>query len=268
MSQSGDSSRDTFREVSCFLLDMDGTLYLGDRLFQGVPEFLQRLRESGRKFLFFTNNSSRDAAEYADKLHRLGIEAAPEEVITSGEATVAYLKGEAAARRAYVLGTPSFEREVAAAGIELDSARPDAVVLGFDLTLTYEKINTACRLIRAGVPFVASHPDLNCPTAEGPIPDCGAMTAMITAATGVAPLVIGKPNRYMVDAALARTGKEPDQTAIVGDRLYTDMEMGFRSGLHTVLVLSGETTEADVARAERRPELILPSVAALTPLLD
>lgn len=263
MSQLGDR----FADISCFLLDMDGTVYLGDRLFDGVQEFLQSLRDSRRRFLFFTNNSSKDAAEYAEKLRRLGIEATPEEVITSGEATVAYLTGEAGVGRAYVLGTPSFEREVAAGGIELDSGRPDAVVLGFDLTLTYEKINTACRLIRAGVPFVASHPDLNCPTPEGPIPDCGAITAMITAATGVAPVVIGKPNHYMVDAALARVGKKPEQTAIVGDRLYTDMEMGFRSGLCTVLVLSGETTEEDVARAERKPDLILPTVAALTPLL-
>jgi HAD superfamily hydrolase (TIGR01457 family) len=246
---------------------MDGTLYLGERLFEGVPAFLQRLRESRRRYLFFTNNSSRDAREYAKKLTRLGIAAAPEEVITSGEATVAYLIGDAGVRRAYVLGTASFEREVASGGIELDSRQPQAVVLGFDLTLTYEKISTACRFIRAGVPFVATHPDLNCPTEEGPIPDCGAMTAMITAATGVEPVVIGKPNRYMVDAALARLGGKPENTAIVGDRLYTDMEMGYRGGLRTVLVLSGETTEADLAAAPRKPDLVIPSVSALTPLL-
>lgn len=254
-------------DISCFLLDMDGTLYLGERLFEGVPEFLQRLRDTRRKFLFFTNNSSRDATEYAQKLSRLGISASPEEVITSGEATVAYLTGEAGVRRAYVLGTASFEREVASAGIELDSQQPEAVVLGFDLTLTYEKISTACRFIRAGVPFVATHPDLNCPTAEGPIPDCGAMTAMITAATGVEPVVIGKPNRYMVESALARMGGKAENTAIVGDRLYTDMEMGFRGGLRTVLVLSGEATEADVAAAARKPDLVVSSVSALTPLL-
>ena len=119
-----------------------------------------------------------------------------------------------------------------------------------------------------GVPFVASHPDLTCPTEEGPIPDCGAITAMITAATGVAPVVIGKPNRYMVDAGLARMQGQPQHAAIVGDRLYTDMEMGFRGGLRTVLVLSGETSEADVARTERQPDVIVPSVAALTPLLS
>lgn len=141
------------------------------------------------------------------------------------------------------------------------------MVLAFDLTLTYAKLRTACDLIRNGVPFVASHPDFTCPTVEGPIPDCGAMTAMITAATGVEPVVIGKPNRYMVDAALARLGARPEHTAIVGDRLYTDMEMGFRGGLRTVLVLSGEATEADLADARRRPDLVLPSVAHLTPLL-
>ena len=257
-----------FRNITSFLLDMDGTIYLSDRLFEGVTEFLQRLRETGRGFLFFTNNSSRDAAQYAEKLNRMGVAAAPEEVITSGEATVAYLTGTAGVRRAYVLGTPSFEREVVAGGIALEDRAPEAVVLGFDLTLTYDKLKTACRFIRAGVPFVASHPDLNCPTSEGPIPDCGAITAMITAATGVTPVVIGKPNRYMADAALQRLGGRPEHTAIVGDRLYTDMEMGFRCGLRTVLVLSGETTEEDVARAGRKPDVVLPSVAELTPLLS
>ena len=154
-----------------------------------------------------------------------------------------------------------------AAGLELDDREPEAVVLGFDLTLTYDKLRRACRFIGAGVPFVASHPDLTCPTEAGPVPDCGAMAALLTAATGVEPVVVGKPNRHMAEAALGRLGAAASQTAIVGDRLYTDMEMGFRSGLKTILVLSGETTEEMVAQAERKPDLVLPSVAEITELL-
>ncbi len=260
--------KDDFQDITCFLLDMDGTLYLSDKLFDGVNEFLQRLGDSGRKFLFFTNNSSRDAAGYAEKLGRMGIAVEPSQIITSGEATVAYLIGVARVERAYVLGTPSFEAEMRAGGIALDDEQPQAVVLGFDLTLTYDKLKRACHFIRQGAPFIASHPDLTCPTSEGPVPDCGAISALVTAATGVEPVVIGKPHRHMVDAALNRLGGTAAQTAIVGDRLYTDMEMGFRCGLRTVLVLSGETTEQDVARAGRKPDLVLPSVAGLIPLLS
>lgn len=256
-----------FQSLSCFLLDMDGTIYLGGRLFPGVPEFLERLRATGRRFLFFTNNSSQDAAGYAEKLTRLGIAVEPGQVLTSGEATVTYLREVAGARRIYLLGTPSLEGEMRAAGLELDDREPEAVVLGFDLTLTYDKLRRACHFIRAGVPFVASHPDLTCPTEAGPVPDCGAITALLTAATGVEPVVVGKPNHHMAGAALGRLGAAPSQTAIVGDRLYTDMEMGFRSGLKTILVLSGETSAEMVGHAERKPDLVLPSVAELTDLL-
>lgn len=256
------------RSVRFFLLDMDGTLYLGERLLDGVVEFIEALRESGRGFLLFTNNSSRDAAGYAEKLNRLGITVPASQVITSGEATVEYLRGEAGCRKVFVLGTPSLEGEMVAGGLRLEAERPDAVVLGFDLTLTYDKVRRACHLIRKGIPFIATHPDLVCPAPGGPIPDCGAMAAMITAATGVSPKVIGKPHRYMVEAALMRMGATAGQTAIVGDRLYTDIEMGFSSGLKTILVLSGEAGEGELQQVERRPDLVLSSVAALTPLLN
>ncbi len=257
-----------FGGISSFLLDMDGTVYLGDRLFPGVPEFLARLQETGRGYLFFTNNSSQDAARYASKLQRMGLSVEARQVLTSGEATVNYLNDVARVTRVFALGTPSFEQELAAGGLSLDPEEPQAVVLGFDQTLTYDKLKHACRFIREGAPFIASHPDLTCPTPDGPVPDCGAMSALITAATGVEPIVIGKPHRYMADAALKRLGATPEQTAIVGDRLYTDMEMGFRAGLNTVLVLSGETQARDLEQAPRRPDWVLPSVADLTPLLS
>ncbi len=256
-----------FNAISHFLLDMDGTVYLSDRLFPGAAEFLARLHASGRDFLFFTNNSSRDAAGYVEKLGRLGIPVEKRQVLTSGEATVNYLRDVAGVRRVYPLGTESFEGELLAGGLEPDDREPQAVVLAFDLNLTYDRLRRACHFIRAGVPFVATHPDLTCPTSEGPVPDCGAMTALITAATGVEPVVIGKPHHHMAEAALRRLGGTAEHTAIVGDRLYTDMEMGFRAGMKTILVLSGETTRETLARAEREPDLVVPSIADLTPRL-
>ncbi|MCZ6842995.1 MAG: HAD-IIA family hydrolase [SAR324 cluster bacterium] len=257
-----------FGDITSFLLDMDGTVYLSDKLFPGVLDFLAALRRTGRGVLFVTNNSSQDGAGYSRKLTGLGIAVEPGGIVTSGAATVDYLNDVARVQRVYALGTASFEEELRAGGLLLDDQQPQAVVLGFDLTLTYDKLRRACHFIRQGVPFIASHPDLTCPTSEGPIPDCGAITALITAATGIAPVVIGKPHRYMVDAALKRLGSTPAQTAIVGDRLYTDMEMGFRSELRTVLVLSGESTEADVAKAARKPDLVVPSIAELIPLIS
>lgn len=259
--------------IRAFLLDMDGTIYLGDRLLDGAAEFLAALKRTGRPYLFFTNNSSKDAGEYAEKLTRLGVETTPDQVMTSGQATVDYLRTKLTVKRALVLGTPSFEGEVTSAGIELvdggkDTSPPEAVVLAFDMTLTYEKIRRACDWIQRGVPFVASHPDLVCPTPEGPIPDCGAMIAMITAATGVEPTVIGKPYPAMAEAALRKLGVQADETAIVGDRLYTDIAMGHAAGLHTILVLSGEATIQDFTASQQKPERLAASVADLTPELD
>jgi HAD superfamily hydrolase (TIGR01457 family) len=250
-----------------FLFDLDGTLYLGDRLLDGTPELLARLRATGRAWAYLTNNSSKSTEEYHAKTERLGIGVPPGRVVTSGAATADYLLREAGIARVYVLGTPSLERELAAAGLSLGAEGAQAVVLGFDLTFTYEKFERACRLLRGGAAFIATHPDLVCPTPEGPVPDCGALTAAVTAATGVQPTVIGKPHRAMLETALRRLGARPDTTAVVGDRLYTDMELGFRGGLTTVLVLSGESTEETVRDCPRRPDWVLPSVRELADLL-
>ena len=260
--------KETLAPLRTFLLDMDGTLYLGERLLPGALEFLERLVATGRNRLFFTNNSSRDAGRYVEKLGKMGIQARPEEIITSGEATIDYLKTIAGVERVYPLGTESFEEEIRRGGLTVDDQSPQAVVLSFDLTLTYEKIRRGCDLIRKGAAFVATHPDLNCPSEEGPLPDCGAMAAMFTAATGVEPTVIGKPHRFMAEAALRRLGTTAAETAIVGDRLYTDMEMGFSAGLTTILVLSGETVREDLAGIGRQPTLVVDSVADLTPDLS
>jgi HAD superfamily hydrolase (TIGR01457 family) len=253
--------------IRCFVLDMDGTVYLGDRLLPGALEFFAYLRSTGRDFLFLTNNSSRHAESYAKKLAHLGIACQAGNILTSGEATASYLNTLKKNARVFLLGTPELEEEFRQQGFTLTEESPDFVVLGFDKTLTYAKVVTACDLIRARVPFVATHPDLNCPTESGYIPDCGAMTALISAATGVQPKVIGKPNREIIDMILRKKAYAPDQLAIVGDRLYTDMATGINAGICTVLVLSGETKLADLTAASLRPAYVCRDLAELTELL-
>jgi HAD superfamily hydrolase (TIGR01457 family) len=253
--------------IRCFVLDMDGTVYLGDRLLPGALEFFEYLRNTGRDFLFLTNNSSRHAESYAKKLAHLGIACQAGSILTSGEATAFYLNTIKKNARVFLLGTPELEEEFRRQGFTLTEESPDFVVLGFDQTLTYAKLVTACNLIRGGIPFVATHPDLNCPTESGYIPDCGAMTALISAATGVKPKVIGKPNREIIDLILRKKAYAPHQLAIVGDRLYTDMAAGINAGICTVLVLSGETKPADLAAASLQPAYICRDLAELTELL-
>ncbi|GMU93337.1 MAG: acid sugar phosphatase [Candidatus Hydrogenedentota bacterium] len=250
-----------------FLLDLDGTIYLGSNPIPGAPDFVKFLRDSGRKHLFFTNNSSTDAARYAEKLSRMGIDTTPDEVLTSGEATVRYLLSDTQVRRVYVVGTPSFEQEVRAAGIEIDSESPDAVVLAFDKTLSYEKLERACLLLRSGLPYFATNPDKVCPTEYGYIPDCGSMAALLREATGRMPRFIGKPNPEMIRMGLAKIGGAPETTAMVGDRLYTDMQMAYNAGITSILVLSGETKPMQIEDTDRKPDYIFASVGQLQKVL-
>ena len=250
-------------DIRLFLLDMDGTVYLGSRLLPGSLDFLRYLGETGRDHLFLTNNSSRNANYYAEKLTRFGWPAKPDEVLTSGEATALYLGGLKPSARVYLLGTPDLEQEFAAHGFILTDEKPDYVVLGFDMTLTYDKLVRACDLIRAGVPFIATHPDFNCPTETGYIPDCGAMIALITASTGVTPQVIGKPNRQIIDAIKKKKPVARSQVAMVGDRLYTDIVMGHNAGVASILVLSGEAKRGDIDAAPVKPDFVMSGLAEL-----
>jgi len=250
-------------DIRLFLLDMDGTVYLGSRLLPGSLDFLRYLGETGRDHLFLTNNSSRNANYYAEKLTRFGWPAKPDEVLTSGEATALYLGGLKPSARVYLLGTPDLEQEFAAHGFILTDEKPDYVVLGFDMTLTYDKLVRACDLIRAGVPFIATHPDFNCPTETGYIPDCGAMIALITASTGVTPQVIGKPNRQIIDAMFRKKPVARSQVAMVGDRLYTDIVMGHNAGVASILVLSGEAKRGDIDAAPVKPDFVMSGLAEL-----
>lgn len=255
-------------DIRAFLLDLDGTIYLGPTPIPGAPEFIAFLKSTGRKHLFFTNNPSSDATAYAKKLCAMGIPAEPGDILTSGEATARYLAGQTSYRRLFVLGTPSFEAELQRHGLEVVTAKPDAVVLSFDKTLTYAKLEAAALFLAKGLPYIATNPDAVCPTEYGYIPDCGAMAALLEKATGRVPQYIGKPNAEMVAMGLEKLGVTADQTAMVGDRLYTDMEMGRRAGITRILVLSGETKEGDIPSGERRPDYIIESVASIRALID
>jgi len=253
------------RAIRAFLTDMDGTVYLGSRLLPGAKAFFRLLRRRRIPYLFFTNNSSKDRFLYRDKLAAMGIDVAPDQIITSGEATAIYLATSTPHRRVFPLGTPSLEGELRRAGLELADHAVDAVVLGFDTTLTYAKLERACHLLRRGAAFVATHPDLVCPTERGPVPDCGSMIALLRKATGRRPVVVGKPRRRMVRMALKKLGPgfRPRDAALVGDRLYTDIRMARRAGLTAILVLSGETKQADLDNTSDLPDYVFPSIREL-----
>ena len=254
----------TLKEKSVYLLDMDGTIYLGDQLIDGAKDFLQAIKAGGKRYLFMTNNSSKNKEVYVQKLNRLGIEATEEEVFTSGEVTTIYLNKKKPGATVYLLGTEALEKEFEAAGFILEKERGktvDYVVLGFDTTLTYEKIWGACEYIAAGVDYIATHPDFVCPLpGEAFMPDAGAMAAMIEAATGKTPKVMGKPNKQVVDSIADKYGLSKDQMAMVGDRLYTDVETGNNAGIASVIVFSGETKEKDYQQSPIRATYAYPSV--------
>jgi HAD superfamily hydrolase (TIGR01450 family) len=251
-----------------FVLDMDGTIYLGDRLFPWTLPFLRRVRENGGQYLFLTNNSSKTSTTYVDKLKRLGVEAESGDVLTSGDATIELLRSEGKYRRLFLLATPEVEAEFAAAGFELVEEKPDAAVLTFDVTLTYGKLRRLCRLLLDGVAYIATHPDINCPTPEGPIPDIGAFMALVESSTGRKPdRIVGKPSPDFLRAAMLRRGATAAETVMIGDRLYTDVACGLAAGVTSVLVLSGESTRQMAEASEHKPDLIVANLGELIPLM-
>lgn len=255
--------------VRGFLLDMDGTFYLSDRLLEGALRFIDLLREQKKEFLFLTNNSSKHRRQYAEKISRLGLPISEELVLTSGEATALYLKRQHPGARLFVVGTPSLEEELRQHGFQLVEQEPDFLVLGFDTTLTYQKLWTLCDFVRAGIPYIATHPDFNCPTETGWMPDVGAMIAFVKAATGKEPdLVVGKPNCLIVDAAATKMKLPVNQLAMVGDRLYTDIALGQSSGIVTVLVLSGETKIENLKDSPFQPDYTFQNLAGVADWLE
>lgn len=253
------------KEKKLYIFDMDGTIYLGNRVFPFAIRFIKHLRAQGKKVLFFTNNASHSPAFYLEKLTRLGFEPTPEEIMTSGDVTIGFLHRHRAGKTVYLVGTDDLVGSFREAGIPLlagTEERADIVITSFDTTLTYEKLNNACRLIRGGAEYLSTHPDFNCPTETGFIPDSGAIAAFVTASTGVTPTYFGKPYPETLDTICEVCGYTKDEMCIFGDRLYTDIAIGKRNGMTAVLVLSGETTANDVEAASEadRPDFTFGSL--------
>lgn len=248
---------DLLASVTCFLLDMDGTFYLGNRLIEGALRFIEVLKRQGKDFLFLTNNSSKHSRMYAEKITALGLPITSEQVFTSGEATALYLRREYPGARLYLVGTPALEEEFCNYGLTLVQQDADVAVLGFDTTLTYQKLWVLCDYVRAGLPYIATHPDYNCPTETGFMPDIGAMIAFVKASTNREPdVVIGKPNRYIIEELAGKLHLPLSRLAMIGDRLYTDIALGKTTGITTVLVLSGETKRADLEVSPYQPTYV------------
>jgi HAD superfamily hydrolase (TIGR01450 family) len=251
------------------VLDLDGTLYRGQRLFEATLPFLAQLGEweIGRTFL--TNNTSRSKTEHVHKLRQFGINADEEQIYTPADSTIVHLREHLpAVRSLVVLGTPSLCRQFEAAGFAIDWEAPEAVIVGFDTTLTYERLCRTAWWIQSGLPFIATHPDLVCPTDEPTVLiDCGSICAALVAATGKQPVVLGKPDPQILLDLCAKHQVAPHEMAMVGDRTYTDMVMAQRAGAVAVLVLSGEATADDAAALVPPADLVVADIGELGRLL-
>lgn len=253
------------KDKSLFIFDMDGTIYLGGIPFPFAISFIKNLRASGKKVLFFTNNASHTTPFYMKKLSRLGFEPSEDEIMTSGDVTLEFLKRHRAGKSVYIVGTDELCEEYAAKGIDLlkgDEPSADVVITSFDTSLTYAKLDNACRFIRGGAEYLSTHPDMNCPTETGFIPDSGAIAAFCTASTGKTPTYFGKPYKETVEMIAEATGYSNSEMCIFGDRLYTDIALGKKFGVTSVLVLSGETKQADVDAADvsDKPDFVFNSL--------
>ena len=262
-----------FSKIRLFLFDMDGTLYLGNDLFPFTKPMLDEIKKQGKTYLFMTNNSSKSVNAYVKKLDKLGIPAVYDDFITSSQATADYLMKNHKGVRFYVSGTESFKKELASAGVIVCDTYSDdieGVVMGYDTELTYQKLDDVSKLLtlKKDIPYIAANPDWVCPTEYGYVPDCGSVAAMIFNATGRNPHFIGKPRPEMPLAAMERIAKKDplvnkDTTMVIGDRVYTDIACGVHAGIHSLLVLSGESTMEDVEKSDVKPEFIMRDCAEL-----
>ena len=263
----GDYMDSSLKNIEAIVLDLDGTIYLGGELIPGALEFLERCNEHGIKRFFLSNNSSRSVSQYLDKLHKFGIPAAREDVLLSTHDLIAWLnKNEVT--ETWLIGTEGMSEMLRDEGIVTDSENPEYVVLGYDTEIDYQKISVGSIHLHNGIPLVASHPDMVCPSPDGGLPDVGAYLAMLKVTTGVDPVhITGKPNAGMILHKIEELGLTPERCAMVGDRLYTDIAMANRANCVGILVLSGEATMDDVAQlsedAEQVPTIIVNSVADL-----
>ncbi len=252
------------RSLKLYLFDMDGTLYLGDRLFDFTTELLLEIRKQGGRYLFMTNNSSKSVDAYIKKLAKLGIAATKEDFITSSQATIHYLREHHPHATLYVCGTQSLITELEQAGFAVtqDLDKVDCIVMGNDNELTFRKLEDVCKLLLLHtVDYIATNPDYVCPTEFGSVPDCGSVCDMIYNCTGRRPIFIGKPEPLMPLLGMEMVGASKEETAVVGDRIYTDVKSGINAGTVSILVMSGETTQKILEESADKPDMVLESGA-------
>lgn len=265
-------------KTELFVLDMDGTFYLENDILDGALDFLEAVKRAGKRYIFFTNNSSTSAELYIEKLARMNCNITRDMIMTSGDVMTSYLNTNYPGKKVYLLGTKPLEDSFKAAGINLFNLensdalanmdqRPDIVVVGFDKTLTFEKLSNACTYIREGALFLATHLDINCPMKGGFIPDCGAICKAIELSTGKEPRFVGKPFKETVDMVVAATGVPKERIAFVGDRIYTDVATGVKNGAMGVLVLTGETHREDIGKFDCDPDVVFESIKEMGQLL-
>ena len=255
--------RPTIEKLKLYLFDMDGTLYLGSRLYDFTIELLEEIKRTGGKYLFITNNSSKSVNDYVKKLASMGISATREDFLTSSQATAYYLHKHHEGKTLYVCGTESLKEELRGEGftVTTDLTKVECIVMGFDTELTFQKLHDVSYLLltQPDLPYIATNPDLVCPTEFGSVPDCGSVCIGIKNATGKEPIVIGKPSPLMPQLAMDKLGIAPEQTCVVGDRIYTDVKSGLAAGCVGILVLSGETTVDILNASDVKPDLVLES---------
>lgn len=256
-------SADKLKEKTLYLLDMDGTIYNENEIFDGTLEFLEEIKRRGGQYVFITNNSSKSVEDYVQKVRAMGIKAEYENFYTSSQATAMYLKENYPNQVVYCMGTKSLIKELREAGIEVVTEvdeRASVVLLGFDTENTSEKIRNTCIMLGRDVAYLATNPDLVCPVSFGYIPDCGSMSIMLKNATGKEPFFIGKPEPIMVNCVLKKLNCRREDAVIVGDRLYTDIKTGENAKVDTICVLSGEASMEDILQGEVNPTYIFKSV--------
>lgn len=281
--QDTELKKKVLRETELFVLDMDGTFYLGDEILDGALDFLEAVKRAGKRYIFFTNNSSVSSENYIEKLKKMNCHISKDMIMTSGDVMIRFLKSKYPDKSVYLLGTPELEKSFKDAGVSLFVSErdekaamshaicekiPDIVVVAFDKTLNYEKLSNACVYIMKGAEFLATHLDINCPVKNGFIPDCGAICAAIELSTKVSPKYVGKPFKETVDMVVDATGVEPGKISFVGDRIYTDVATGVNNGAMGVLVLTGECKLSEVPDSEVQPDVIFDSIKEMGELLE
>lgn len=252
-----------FDKIKYFILDMDGTFYLGNNIIDGSLDFLEKVKAVGKDFCFFTNNSSNNTEVCRNKLHNMGCDVDDGKIVISSHITIDYLNTYCKGQSVFLMGNERLTRDFENAGIKLVDENPDIVVLGFDTTLTYEKMNKACRYLAEGKRYIATHPDFNCPTADGFMVDTGSMMAMFKASTGRTPEVMGKPYATTVEYLEKKLNCTKDELCFVGDRLETDIAIGMKNGVTSVLVLTGVTDMESYEKSDIKATFVAKSLKAL-----